>query len=313
MHSRWHQGLCGLAMHARAYAVMRAVHQHECAVNLSDHGVYVASAFATLCTFRVQAAASAVHISNPSSLRSSIGSGSDHGADADFGALLRWASEAVHVPCAHVQQLPGRGRGLVANVDVPPDGVILSVPFSRVFASKEPLNEQQSQQQPAVELAGVSHEQQQWQQEKQQEQVLVQDEHAHMPWVAEMAARLLLERQRCRQGSPDAKSCTWLACLPTHVATPLEFSEAELAACGDPALVADVEQLKTSLQAAHELLQPQLSAADCGSWEDFMWAVQVGRGAVVCSRWQMMQRKAVVACRAGALESTMNHEGYVFC
>jgi len=129
-----------------------------------------------------------------------------------YDRLLSFASDGIEPVHVAVKQLPGPngGRGLVAEADVPAGGVLLSVPFSRVFTS-----------QPAAAL--------------------------RMHWAAEMGMRLLQERHACSQAgaASDAGSgskggggwCPWVAVLPQRVVTPLEFTEEEAAQCGVPATV----------------------------------------------------------------------------
>lgn len=75
-----------------------------------------------------------------------------------------------------------------------------------------------------------------------------------------MATRLLEEVHRCHVSSRGSQWCTWLSCLPRHIATPLEYSPEELAATQDEELIGSVKSLKAQLQASFEV-----SAAWMGS------------------------------------------------
>lgn len=59
-------------------------------------------------------------------------------ADVRYARLLAWASDGIEPVRVAVRDntAAGGGRGLFAEADVPPGGVLLSVPFSRVFTSK---------------------------------------------------------------------------------------------------------------------------------------------------------------------------------
>lgn len=57
--------------------------------------------------------------------------------EARYARLLSWASDGLHPVRVAVRDAPGGGgRGLKAEQDVPPGGVLISVPLSRVFTSK---------------------------------------------------------------------------------------------------------------------------------------------------------------------------------
>ena len=171
-----------------------------------------------------------------------------------YERLLRWASDET--PRVAVRELPGSGRGLVATHDVPPGGVLLSVPLSRVFTSK-----------PYGEL--------------------------EMHWAAEMGLRLLQERAKCRRrqeadasgtsgssgsssgsgGSSGSRWRAWIECLPARVLTPLEFTPAQARACGVPATVVEIDNMQATLRGCAEALADELAAAGCG-YDDLLWAAQ---------------------------------------
>ncbi|GFH14918.1 SET domain-containing protein, partial [Haematococcus lacustris] len=66
-----------------------------------------------------------------------------------------------------------------------------------------------------------------------------------MHWSAEMAVRLLVERS----AGPASAWAPWLAALPAHVATPLEWSAAEVAAVGDPGIQSEVLGMQACITA----------------------------------------------------------------
>ncbi|KAL6765411.1 hypothetical protein V8C86DRAFT_797283 [Haematococcus lacustris] len=150
--------------------------------------------------------------------------------------FLAWSSPGLaNIPC-HIAQLPTpHCRGLVATMDIAPHTIILSVPWDRIF---------KSQVQP--------------------ESVL------QMHWSAEMAVRLLVERS----AGPASAWAPWLAALPAHVATPLEWSAAEVAAVGDPGIQSEVLGMQACITACWEEVREDVESAGGGE-ADFRGAVQL--------------------------------------
>lgn len=132
---------------------------------------------------------------------------------------------------------------------------------------------------------------------------------SELHWAADMALRLLQEKQACESShqhrqqdrsskhdnvtspasystsanasdsSPSLHWCPWVASLPQDALTPLGFSDAAVAALGDPGVVAEVQGMRQYFQSYWAALTgpehgPQAPAV-CGTYEQFMWAVQV--------------------------------------
>ncbi|KAF5842880.1 hypothetical protein DUNSADRAFT_4338 [Dunaliella salina] len=154
-------------------------------------------------------------------------------------SLLDWATGTTQHSVVVEELLSGAGRGLVATEDIQPNEKILSVPFDKVYSSK-----------PEDEL--------------------------EFHWSVDMALRLLRDKQACEgvASDSDGKWCEWLGQLPTHVLTPLEFTEEEVAAMGDDGLAAEVRMMQRCMEASYEVLQEELQAMGC-SYQDFLAAVQV--------------------------------------
>ncbi|GLC44731.1 hypothetical protein PLESTB_000970800 [Pleodorina starrii] len=159
---------------------------------------------------------------------------------------------------------PGRGRGLVAAVDVAGGETLLSVPLTRVFTS---------------------------------------DPDSDLHWSAEMALRLLRARHlaaaaqhrgtaarggggsQARGGEGEGEGGgpeslgeagwgPWIRALPSAVRTPLEYGEEEVRQLGCPYVMEEVRLMQQCVRDCFEVLQPELSELGCG-WGDFLWAVQI--------------------------------------
>ncbi|WIA16910.1 hypothetical protein OEZ85_013837 [Tetradesmus obliquus] len=99
-----------------------------------------------------------------------------------------------------------------------------------------------------------------------------------------MALRLLRERHASRQHNSSSSSSSgtssssfwqpWLASLPQHVPTPLEFTAAEVQQLVLPSTIQAVHRLQSSVELCFAEQQQQLAASGC-NWQDFLWAVQV--------------------------------------
>lgn len=135
---------------------------------------------------------------------------------------------------------------------------------------------------------------------------------SELHWAADMALRLLQEKQACESShqqhqhrqqdrnsehdivtspasystsanamdsSPSVHWCPWVASLPQDALTPLGFSEAAVAALGDPSVVAEVQGMRQYFQSCWAALTGQergpQAPAVLGTYEQFMWAVQV--------------------------------------
>lgn len=90
--------------------------------------------------------------------------------------------------------------------------------------------------------------------------------HTRLHWSAELAARLLRDRADCNrqqqmqaprssaQAQLDSTSwCTWLHSLPPSVVTPLQFTESELTAIGDPVVMEEVKGMQACIRACYEV------------------------------------------------------------
>lgn len=64
-----------------------------------------------------------------------------------------------------------------------------------------------------------------------------------------MALSLIKDKQRCQQG--EGSWCEWLDTLPSNVLTPLEFTEQEICALGDPGMERQVRELQECVQASY--------------------------------------------------------------
>jgi hypothetical protein len=103
---------------------------------------------------------------------------------------------------------------------------------------------------------------------------------AALPWWGRLAL-LLLREDRAGSASPFAP---YLAALPRRFATPLHWSDAQLARLRSPRLAQRVEAQRAELAAAHEALvrdarqaDPACLAASQLSLEDFTWAAECVR------------------------------------
>lgn len=94
-----------------------------------------------------------------------------------------------------------------------------------------------------------------------------------MHWSADMAVRLLGLRQQLRAGQ-HVDCAPWLQSLPTHVATPLEYTPAELDLIKIGPTVVEILSMREAIANCYQELQPRLEAMGC-AWPDFLWAVQV--------------------------------------
>ncbi|KAK9901334.1 hypothetical protein WJX75_007184 [Coccomyxa subellipsoidea] len=139
-----------------------------------------------------------------------------------------------------VNDLGGSGRGLVAQEDVAPGEILLSVPLDSVFSDLET------------------------------------DESSHLSWSGRMALKLLEQRAQCDSGTADGSClCPWIASLPQHVHLPfLYFSQEDLTACQDEGLIREAGAIRDSAEATFQSEQDRLAEIGCG-WEDMQWAMSV--------------------------------------
>lgn len=144
-------------------------------------------------------------------------------------ATAEWLAAEGELSVA-VAQHPAYGRGLVAQADIAPHEVILSVNTERVFASQVRCHLDSSRRTAADVFR--------------QQSVPAADAPACRPctqpeaelrmhWAAEMALRLLRERAAGAASSWQP----WLDALPARVATPVEFTPREVQALAVPTTV----------------------------------------------------------------------------
>ena len=147
----------------------------------------------------------------------------------DAPDLLPWLARVTDDPALESRVAlrhlgDARGRCLVALRNLTPDEVIFNVPFSLVFAEREDD---------------------------------ARDDEDHLPWSACMAVRLLEER------AAKGPLLPWIQSSPSRVSTaPLEYDDASLEACHDPAVIAEARDVATAHARAAERLAPRLAAAD---------------------------------------------------
>ena len=139
----------------------------------------------------------------------------------DAPDLLPWLARVTDDPALESRVAlrhlgDARGRCLVALRNLTPDEVIFNVPFSLVFAEREDD---------------------------------ARDDEDHLPWSACMAVRLLEER------AAKGPLLPWIQSLPSRVSTaPLEYDDASLEACHDPAVIAEARDVATAHARAAERL-----------------------------------------------------------
>ena len=156
----------------------------------------------------------------------------------DAPNLLPWLARVTDDPALESRVAlrhlgDARGRCLVALRNLTPDEVIFNVPFSLVFAEREDD---------------------------------ARDDEDHLPWSARMAVRLLEER------AAKGPLLPWIQSLPSRVSTPpLEYDDASLEACHDPAVIAEARDVAAAHARAADRLAPRLAAADADA-DDLRWA-----------------------------------------
>lgn len=148
--------------------------------------------------------------------------------------------------------------------------VLLSVPLTRVFSS-EPESELHWAAEMAVRLLHARHaaalEQQRQQGQGQQAAAAHMRRGPHDD--AQGGAHVgVPQPTRGAQWSP------WIAALPAHVRTPLEYDNAEIRQLGCSYMAEEIETMQECMEACYEEVRGELEAIGSG-WADFLWAVQV--------------------------------------
>ncbi|GAX79435.1 hypothetical protein CEUSTIGMA_g6876.t1 [Chlamydomonas eustigma] len=130
-------------------------------------------------------------------------------------------------------------RGLIAVQDLEPGEPILSVPFDKVFMSER-------------------------------------EDDMDMHWAAGMALQLLRDIHVEKHEGSSNKRGLWISMLlrTGEVFTPLSFNETEVAALGDPFIIAEVQLMQICMR---DCFQALMEEADNRffTWAEFLWAVQV--------------------------------------